>query len=770
MTGVSATKAFLLTTSFRDARGRLEITLYGKTEDGFPLRVVVDNFRPLFFVPRTVADSALPGAAERRPLPLKSLENQAVDCLYFSSYREYVRTAERLRGQGTPVFESDINPVDRYLMERAVRGGFRVEGHIEKRGGYVQARNPRIRGDSVDVDLKVMSLDIETNVDTGEIYSIACAGSRDVVFVREMAGDYSRGINCPDEQSLLKAFLEHVGKEDPDILIGWNVIDFDLTVIQNRCDHLSIPFLLGRKGTARILPSSPQHKFSSVRVPGRVVLDIPTMLRAQFHTYEEYSLDHVASCVLGRQKLIDKTGKEKIAEINRLFKEDKAALARYNLEDARLALEIFEKTGLLPNAVERSRLSGHLLDRLGGSVAAFDYLYLPLLHRMGYVAKTTLDVFPSDRPLPGGYVMDSVPGFHDNVLVFDFKSLYPSLIRTFCIDPLGMHSKAVPRVQGPVGPSFSVKESLLPEIIGKLMQARAKAKEVGNPHLSQAIKILMNSFYGVLGTPGCRFFSYDLASTITETGRFILRKTVAYIEETFGKKAVYGDTDSLFVHAGAVTGDEAQAIGVEIVGKVNAWLSVMLKRDYGVDSALELEFETHFRHFFMPTLRGSSQGSKKRYCGAIKTPDGKLELVFKGLESARTDWTELSREFQKDLYLRVFQDEPVEDFIRETVLKIRRGEVDDKLVYRKRLNKPLDQYTGAQPPHVQAARLLEVAPRVIRYYITLDGPQPVGKVHAPFDYEHYIQSQIQPIAESIIEWKGLRFESIVSGQQDLFDQ
>ena len=79
------------------------------------------------------------------------------------------------------------------------------------------------------------------------------------------------------------------------------------------------------------------------------------MLRAAFVKTEDYSLSTVAREVLGHKKLIEKTGREKAAEITRLFHADKAALARYNLEDAKLVYEIFEKVNLAQLAVRRSR-------------------------------------------------------------------------------------------------------------------------------------------------------------------------------------------------------------------------------------------------------------------------------------------------------------------------------------------------------------------------------------------------------------------------------
>jgi DNA polymerase-2 len=145
-----------------------------------------------------------------------------------------------------------------------------------------------------------------------------------------------------------------------------------------------------------------------------------------------------------------------------------------------------------------------------------------------------------------------------------------------------------------------------------------------------------------------------------------------------------------------------------------------------------------------------------------------MALVFKGMESARSDWTELAKEFQHELFLRFFGKRPVEEYIITVVDTVRKGNADDRLIYRKRLQKRLDEYTDPLPPHVQAAKLLDAPGGVIRYYMTTAGPQPVEKRIAPLDYEHYIECQLKPVADSILEWLGTSFDKIVSGQQELF--
>jgi DNA polymerase-2 len=321
-----------------------------------------------------------------------------------------------------------------------------------------------------------------------------------------------------------------------------------------------------------------------------------------------------------------------------------------------LVWDIFQKEGLISFAMERSLLTGLELDRYGGSVAAFDFLYLPRLHHKGYVAPF-VDQSTVSNVSPGGYVMGSIPGIHQNVIVLDFKSLYPSIIRTFHVDPLALAVAALEEnpIEGYDGGKFSRKEFILPELISTLWSARDKAKASKNAALSQAIKIIMNSFYGILGTVGCRFLDSRLVSSITKRGHEILIQSKNFIEDA-GYQVIYGDTDSVFVLLGSVPDGQVTVIAEDLTSHLNEWWTSRLREKYDIPSFLEMEFETHFSKFLMPTVRGSDAGSKKRYAGLVvdsSNPD-KSHLLFKGLESVRSDWSPLAREFQKELYRRIF--------------------------------------------------------------------------------------------------------------------
>jgi DNA polymerase-2 len=202
------------------------------------------------------------------------------------------------------------------------------------------------------------------------------------------------------------------------------------------------------------------------------------------------------------------------------------------------------------------------LDRVGASIASFDLLYLPELRRRGIVAPS-VDRSPSDErrsaTVQGGALLDPQPGIFANVAVFDFKSLYPSLIRTFHLDPLAHARAGEGDIEAPNGARFSRGDAILPEVIERFMERREVAKGRGDRHADQAIKIMMNALFGVLGAASCRFFDPAIANAITGFGQRILHWSRDAFEQQ-GVRVLYGDTDSVFVQlTGPARGAEAEA-------------------------------------------------------------------------------------------------------------------------------------------------------------------------------------------------------------------
>ncbi len=779
-------EGFILTRHARDHGGRTEIILWLWSPEG-PVRLVVEGQEPLFFLPLAQLSEAMAlfrahGVRGRtRRLPLHTFDGRAVAGVYFPTLAAFHKAVELLLIKGIEHFEADIRLAERYLMERFITAGVKFQGAVQRRAGNWQVGRARCAPATLTPQLSWVSLDVECAMD-GTLFSVGLSSPMDerVIMIGEPEEMATPVEWVSDEPALLAALERWFQRFDPDLVMGWNVVNFDFRLLLRRADLYKRRLRLGRGRELAFWRASRQDPQSgNVTLPGRMVLDGIDTLKSATWQFPSFSLDAVASDLLGRGKDIEDVA-NRGQKITELFHSNKAALARYNLEDCRLVHEIFAHCDLIAFAVERASLTGLELDRIGGSVAAFTNLYLPRLHRGGYVAPN----LPQGGGLasPGGYVMDSSPGLYRHVLVLDFKSLYPSIIRTFRIDPMGLveglnaPEHAIPGFRGAL---FSRERHFLPALIEGLWQARDRAKAAGNKPLSQAIKIIMNSFYGVLGSGGCRFYDPRLASSITLRGHGIMQTTREWIEAQ-GYQVIYGDTDSTFVHLGkAVSAGEADAIGHGLADLINQNWREKIRAEFDLESALEIQYETHYRRFLMPTIRGLEKGSKKRYAGLVG--EGEAEkLVFKGLETVRTDWTVLAKEFQSELFNLVFHDRSPRDFVRETVDETRRGLRDEQLVYRKRLRQQLEEYQKNVPPHVRAARLADDENRrrglplryqhrgTIAYVMTVSGPEPLEYRRSAIDYEHYVEKQLKPIADAILPFVGESFERICGQQLKLF--
>ncbi len=781
-------QGFVLTRHWRDTPAGTEVSFWLATDQG-PRFVRLPMQTSVMFIPeahRKPLDWLLKGERdiELRPLQLCDFHHRKVLGLYTRQHRQAMDLEKRLRAAGVDVYEGDVRPPERYMMERFITAPVWFGGTPDATGALLEAQMkpaPDYRP-----PLKLVSLDIETTAQ-GDLYSIALEGCGERQVYMLGPPNKADGVDfkldyCDTRAQLLERLNQWLALHDPDAIIGWNVVQFDLRVLHEHAQRLNVPLMLGRgeEPMAWREHGSRNHYFAAAA--GRLIIDGIEALRSATWSFESFSLENVAQTLLGEGKDIS-TPYQRMDEINRMFAEDKPALARYNLKDCELVTRIFEKTELLKFLLERASVTGLPADRSGGSVAAFTHLYMPLMHRQGFVAPNLGDKPP--QASPGGFVMDSRPGLYESVLVLDYKSLYPSIIRSFLIDPVGLieglkYPDDSDSVEGFRGARFSRTRHCLPSIVARVSEGREVAKREHNAPLSQALKIIMNAFYGVLGSSGCRFFDTRLASSITLRGHQIMRQTRQLVEAQ-GYEVIYGDTDSTFVWLGSAhTQEDASRIGRALVQHVNDWWRAHLHSAFGLQSALELQYETHFTRFLMPTIRGAEEGSKKRYAGLVVRSDGSEEMVYKGLETVRSDWSPLARRFQQELYQRIFHRQPHQDYIRDYVARTLSGEFDELLIYRKRLRRRLDDYERNVPPHVRAARLADdyndrlARPRQyqrggwISYVISVNGPEPLEVRQAPIDYDHYVTRQLQPVADAILPFVNDDFSTLVGGQMGLF--
>jgi DNA polymerase-2 len=789
----------IVDTDYTEIDGKTYVQIFGRLENKQSF-VVMNEFGPYFFVKK--ADRAkLKDLLKNfvvNETELTSFSGESVLRISCKNQTEMNELTKGIHEGEFQTYEADIKPHIRYIIDNNLKGSLEIEGEYEDSERVDRVyKNAKVFPGNSNVKLKVLSVDIETS---GK--DLACIGmcSENYEKVFLISGKSIPGIiSCRDVEDCLTKFKEEVVKFDPDIITGWNFIDFDLKFLSDLFKKNEIPFDIGR--TNDVLKLKIQNGFfrqSTASVIGRQVIDALGLIKDPFikeapsiksAKFESYTLEDVSQQILGSGKLIK--GSNRHLEIQRLYESsnvsDLKKLADYNLMDCKLVYDILVKTKMIELAVERSHLTGMTLDKLTASIAAFDSLYIREARKKGFVSPS-LRFGEKEEKLKGGYVYSEGSGIFNNILILDFKSLYPSIIKTFNIDPASYIGKIPGKnedvIETPNKVYFKNSSGILPEIIGELHKAREKAKKEKRELSSYAIKIIMNSFWGVMASPNCRYFDFDMASSITAFARQIIQLTAKKIEER-GDNVIYSDTDSVFVKVN-MSREDANKKGLEIQNYINDFYKKYVKEIYSRDSYLDIEFKKQYLSMMIPNLRmkgkatidedsgeetpAEIKSAKKRYAGLVYD-NGKEELEIVGLEAIRGDWTEAAQEFQKELLLKVFRKQEFKKFIKDYIESIRSGKLDEKLMYRKSIRKSLSEYTKITPPHVKAARKLEVLDsNIIEYFITVKGPEPKQKLKNKLDYDYYIDKQIKPIANQVLGLVGEVFEDITEGskQKKLF--
>lgn len=794
-------KGFVIQPSYKIIEDKAYVYLFGRLSSGESF-ISINQYNPYFFIKSKdekianeiikLLGNELTGESFTEKTKFVDFNNNKMSKVILNIPKEISTLKRELEKEGVKCYEADLRFEQRFMMDHEIKGTLEIEGEwtddpklkTENPEEYYVDKiflNPKIKPSTFDPRISVLSFDIETNRTAKEIYSIASYffdKQSDKVITENLVirNEKVKGaINFETEKEMLTHFRDQILKWDPDMITGWNVIDFDFKVIAESFKRHKVPFDIGRiNWRNRVMIANDFMKTSKADIPGRMIVDGIDMVKSNYIKLTDYKLDTAASEIIDDRKLITEDGSEdKMEIIENMFKNKPEDLVKYNQKDAELVIRILDKKELIELMIKRSCLTGMPLDRVNASVATLDSLYIRDARKKGIICSSVRDVEKEEQG-KGGYVMEPKPGIYDNVLVLDFKSLYPSIMITFNIDPMSLTNSKDKHpgglIQAPNGAYFRNEEGILGDIIQKLWHQRDLVKKKGDKVASHAIKIIMNAFYGALGNPGCRFFNLNISNAITYFGQYIIQDTAKLIAKE-GYEVLYSDTDSVFVHTKTKNLEDAKKVGLKLEKKMNKHYDKWTKDNYNRDSALELEFEKTYRKIIFPASRGGSgKGAKKRYAGLLMK-DGTEKMDFTGLEFVRRDWTEVSKKFQLELLDRVFHEKPVIEFVKQFIKDIKSKKYDNDLVYVKAITKSLSAYTKTTPPHVKAARKLDkVSSNVIKYVMTTDGPEPIQKVTHEIDYDHYIDKQIRPIADSVLIFFDTNLDDLVKGsvQKDLF--
>ncbi len=456
---------------------------------------------------------------------------------------------------------------------------------------------------------------------------------------------------------MLRDLAKAVEAADADVVTGYNIGGYDIPLVLERAKVFGVGDLpFGRdRGPFR------EAGERLWRLSGRVVADAWWAVRRDLHPKQE-SLQFVARTFLGDQKLdVDRRNIE--AE----WAKDPERVIEYCEHDADLALRILEKLRTVDKAGDLATVAHLPLEEgLNGRTSQFiDALLIPRADRLG-IGVPMNHHLRRENPIEGGYVHTIKPGIYRWVVVLDFKSMYPSIIiqKNLCFTTLSDEGTTV----SPSGARFlssDKRPGVIPAILKELLEDRDRlrqkmaeattdAERSYYDGLQSAVKILMNSFYGVLASSFYRFTDKAIGAAITSFAREAITSIIKTLERD-GHQVVYSDTDSVFVLSPVATIEGARAFGEEVSKRFT-------------EAGVQFEFQSVYESLF-------SHGAKKRYVGRTVWP--KEELVVRGYETRRTD----AFDYQSESLLEVFDlvlrgdTQAAVERARELVRTLKRGEI-----------------------------------------------------------------------------------------------
>ncbi len=659
------------------------------------------------------------------------------------------------------IAEYDIPYARRYVIDKGLVPMQWLKIECKKSNNSLFAENIEILEKELP-ELKILAFDIEVYNPKGAprfdrdpiimINLVSNTGLKKVLTWKEIDLDFVE--TCISEKAMIKRFEEIINEEDFDIIIGYNSSAFDFPYLKKRLEKLGMNIYLGRDRTPFKVEA--RTDVPEVKINGRVHIDLYPIVRRNM-SLSSYVLENVVKEILGIEK-------EKIEgkDIWKVWDEDDkeglARLANYALEDAYYTFELGKK--FLPLYYELSKLVKQPLQDVSRMTAG--QLVEWFLLREAYYRNEIAPNKPKKEELKareeetyvGGYVMEPKKGIKENIAVFDFRSLYPSIIVTHNIDPSTLitdkncKENKVPEL----GYCFSKeKEGFIPSILKMLIEKRQEVKKrmkeaegIEKKFLDvqqKALKILANSFYGYMGYARARWYRRECAESVAAFARYYIKKVMEVAEKEFNLEVVYGDTDSLFV----LIPENKKEIIKEFLEYINKSLP----------GNIELEFEGFYKRGIFVT--------KKKY--ALISEDGKI--IAKGLEVVRRDWAKIAKETQQkviEVLLKEGSPEKALQIVRDVIKRIKNRKVslDDITIYTQ-ITKNISEYKTLEP-HVVAAKKLQkkgvkIAPGMIIGYVITKGAKSISQRAEPVDYvsledydpEYYIENQILPAVERIFE-------------------
>ena len=797
---------------YKIKEGKVLVYLYGKTDNGQKV-CVIHPHQPFFYA--NIENIDTNAFAEK----LKDLKVEAPDGLayplsweevekeligkkkkFWKIYTNYPKAvpiiSKELQTAGIECYEKDILFIHRYLRDMGITpmtlvkatGSYGKEESLRIPAFFAEKVEPESK--EVIQKLRILAIDIETYAERKEInpaknpilmigfYGIDEQGIefRKVLTWRrfEHKLDYLETVS--DEVDLLNRCRDIIINYDPDIITGYFSDGFDFPYINARAQKYKVPFDIGMDKSGLMVGS--RMRDGECKIKGMVHIDVFKFIRNIFGKdlkTDSLSLDAVSEELLGHKKHV-----VNLDELGHIWDEEPDKLVdfcAYNLHDAHLTGKLCRL--LLPDMIEFTKLIG---------LPIFDIIRMRFSRLVeSYIMKRSMEynVIAPNKPgdhetqqrkeesIEGAFVLEPTPGLYKNLVIFDFRSLYPTIITAHNIGPEGFRCHCCQdkeHVPGKEEYWFCQKEKkFLPSVLEELILRRVdlkrlikeeKAKGLDTKMLearSYALKILANSFYGYLGFFGARWYCIECAASTTAYARDYIKHTIEKAAEK-GFKVIYADTDSCFI----LLEDKIRDQALEFMNEIN----------FDLPGHMELDFQGYYPRGIFVALKGSERGAKKKY--ALRDENGKIKIT--GFETVRRNWSAIAKEVQEKVLSLILTDQPEEAlrYVRETAKELKEGKIPNtKLIIKTQITRELDSYTSVGPHVAIAQRLRQqgeaVLPGTVVEYIIAKGAGiireraqlPEDVKAGEYDAEYYLNHQILPAVSSIFLVFGYKEDEIV---------
>jgi len=802
------TRLFLLEASFKTENERSRIYLFGKTEQDNEVIVIDKEYTPYFYLhtqtPKQViekisnisfADDNGLNKVISTVIVKKIVKSKEVDLIKVAvnTTKALGSIIQILKGWSTTIscYEGDIPFVRKYLIDNNISPLSLIEAEGEFMAG--KYKTPTLVANKVQQtdlgikeDYRLLSFEIKT-----QTHAEPNMNTNNPIMLISFSGeDINRSITWKDtekdenievvksEEELISRFIRFLKNYRPDFLIGYNSDNMDLLHLKIRAKKYRINTGLGLDNTGINMTT---NKAMKINFPVHIdFIHFVKNILVKNTSVSSYSISEIG------EYFLDREDRYKIKEVasfkfDSVTSENMQKICLLSIDNTKIIFDLFARTFIeIAEIIKSTSLTPFEATRESVSTIVEYYMIKEaksFRHIIPNAPDTATVIRRKKETYTGGFVLEPTPGLFEDILVYDFKSMYPSIIASYNIDPETMDCHCCPKntiakkVMDLTKEDKEIwfcqqKKGFMPKIVEDLISRRERIKEIISKDPDNRIlrareknlKLLANSFYGYISYFNARWYNIRCAQSITSIGRYFIKKVIGSFR-SFGFKVIYSDTDSIFID---IDDPEKKAQIGGFVQQLNKTLPELMRLEEG---------GTYKRALFVRS-REEGVGAKKRYA----LLDDKEQVIVKGFESVKRNISNIAKETQKKVIKIVLKENDKDKilfFVRKIVERLKEGKVNlkDVTIYTK-LSKGIDSYE-TKSPHVKAAQRMKdrkmlVEPgNIIRYIITKGEGSiadrarlPIEVLEGEYDPEYYISNQVIPAVETIFDAIGIRKEDI----------